>query len=207
MFETPPHLSNKMDLAKSLAQIELAEPFIGEGFNIICQTRTGLMSYPVDPDYAKGQLAASVYLQMALKPSIVHVVGYVEAHHAATPEDVIESCKMARKVITNCLYGMPDMTADPEVQQRKDELVEEAMVIVEAIKQLGKGKAEDPLTDPDVLARAVEIGLLDAPQLKGNPYACGRVHTRIINGANYAVDEQGNILSEKERVQRILAEL
>ncbi len=207
MFETPPHLSNKMDLAKALAQVELAESFVDEGFHIVRQTRTGLMSYPVDPDYAKGQLAASVYLQMALKPSIVHVVGYVEAHHAATPEDVIESCKMARKVIINCLYGMPDMTADLEVQQRKDELVEEAMVIVEAIGKLGRGKAEDPLTDPDVLARAVEIGLLDAPQLKGNPYACGQVRTRIINGANYAVDEEGRLLSENVRVEHIFARL
>lgn len=207
MFETPPHLSNRMDLAKALAQIELAESFGDEHFHIIRQTRTGLMSYPVDPNYARAQLAASVYLQMALKPSIVHVVGYVEAHHAATAEDVIESCKMATKVIQNCLYGMPDMTKDPRVQRRKDELVEEAMVIVEAIKQLGAGKAEDPLVDPDVLARAVEIGLLDAPQLKGNSYACGKVRTKIVNGANYAVDEKGNILSEKERVKRVFAEL
>jgi len=207
MFETPPHLSNKMDLAKALAQIELAESFADEDFHIIRQTRTGLMSYPVDPDYARAQLAASVYLQMALRPSIVHVVGYCEADHAATAEEVIESCKMATKVIQNCLYGMPDMTRDPEVQRRKDELVEEAMIIVEVIQQLGAGKTEDPLTDPDVLAQAVEIGLLDAPQLKGNPYACGKVRTKIINGANYAVDEEGNILSEKERVKRIFAEL
>jgi len=207
MFETPPHLSNKMDLAKALAQIELAESFADERFHIIRQTRTGLMSYPVDPDYAKGQLAASIYLQMALKPSIVHVVSYVEAHHAATPEDVIESCKMARKVISNCLYGMPDMTVDPEVQRRVEELVEEAMVIVEAIQQLGRGKTDEPLTDPDLLAQAVEIGILDAPQLKGNPYARGQVRTRIINGANYAVDEKGKVLSEKERIARILAQL
>jgi len=161
----------------------------------------------LDPDYAKGQLAALVYRQMALKPSIVHVVGYVEAHHAATPEDIIESYKMARKVITNCLFGMPDTTADLEVQQRKDELVEEAMVIVEAIGQLVGAKAEDALTDPDVLARAVEIGPLDAPQLKGNPYACGQVRTRIINRANYAVDEEGRALSEKVRVECIFARL
>jgi len=207
MFETPPHLSNKMDLAKALAQVELAESFADESLRIICQTRTGLMSYPVDPSYARAQLVASVYLQMALKPSIVHVVGYCEAHHAATAEEVIESCKMATRVIQNCLYGMPDMTKDPEVQRRKDELVEEAMVIVEAIQQLGAGKADDPLTEPDVLARAVEIGLLDAPQLKGNPYACGKVRTKIINGANYAVDEEGNILNEKQRIERISADL
>jgi hypothetical protein len=165
------------------------------------------MSYPVDPDYAKGQLGASVYLQMALRPSIVHVVSYVEAHHAATAEDAIESCKMARKVIQNCLYGMPDMTHDPVVQRRRDQLVEEAMVIVEAIRQMGQGKTEDPLSDPDVLATAVEIGLLDAPQLKGNPYACGEVRTRILDGANYAVAQDGHILTEKERVEHILAKL
>ncbi len=207
MFETPPHLSNKMDLAKALAQIELAESFVDANFRVIRQTRTGLMSYPVDPDYARGQLASSVYLQMALNPSIVHVVSHVEAHHAATPQDVMESCKMARKVIQNALYGLPDMTADPEVQKRKEELVEEAMVIIEAIKQLGAGKSADPLSDPEVLAHAVERGLLDAPQLKGNPHACGKVKTRIIDGANYAVDEEGHILSEKERVKQIFAEL
>jgi hypothetical protein len=207
MFETPPHLSNKMDLAKALAKIALIEPLADDQFHIITQTRTGLMSYPVDPDYARAQLCASVYLQMALRPSIVHVVGYVEAHHAATPEDVIESCKMARKVIQNCLYGMPDMTKDPEVLRRRDELVEETMVLVDAIRQLGAGKGTDPLLDVDNLAAAVEVGLLDAPQLKGNPYACGKVRTRIINGANYAVDEAGRILTEKERVERIFATL
>jgi len=72
---------------------------------------------------------------------------------------------------------------------------------------LVRAKAEDALTDPDVLARAVEIGLLDAPQLKGNPYACGQVRTRIINRANYAVDEEGRALSEKVRVECIFARL
>lgn len=202
MFETPPNISNKMDLAKALAQIELTESQQDAHFNVVRQTRTGLMSYPVDMDYAKGHLGSSVYLQMALKPSIVHVVGYCEANHAATPEDVIESCKMARQVIQTALAGQPDMTADPEVQRRKDELVREAMVIVDAIRQLGSGIA-DPLTDVEVLARAVEIGLLDAPQLKGNPHACGKVRTRPINGAIVAVDEEGQPLSEAERVAKI----
>jgi len=207
MFETPPHLSNRMDLAKALAKIALVEPMVDDQFEILRQTRTGLMSYPVDPDYARAQLNASIYLQMAIQPSIVHVVGYVEAHHAATPQDVIESCKMARKVVQNCLYGMPDMTQDPVVQRRRDQLVEETMAIIEAIKHLGAGKGSDPLLDVDTLATAVEVGLLDAPQLKGNPYACGKVHTRIIDGANHAVDENGRALTEEERIGRIFAEL
>jgi len=206
MFETPPNTSNKMDLAKALAQIELTESQQDANFNVVRQTRTGLMSYPVDMDYAKGHLGSSVYLQMALRPSIVHVVGYCEANHAATPEDVIESCKMARQVIQTALAGQPDMTADPEVQRRKDELVREAMVIVDAVRQLGSGVA-DPLTDVEVLARAVEIGLLDAPQLKGNPHACGKVRTRPVNGAIVAVDEEGWPLTESERIARIFQSL
>ncbi|MDH7489758.1 MAG: cobalamin-dependent protein [Anaerolineae bacterium] len=206
MFETPPNTSNKMDLAKALAQIELTESQQDANFNVVRQTRTGLMSYPVDMDYAKGHLGSSVYLQMALRPSIVHVVGYCEANHAATPEDVIESCKMARQVIQTALAGQPDMTQDAEVQRRKDELVREAMVIVDAIRQLGSGVA-DPLTDVEVLAWAVEIGLLDAPQLKGNPHACGKVRTRPVNGAIVVVDEEGRPLTESERVAKIFASL
>jgi methylmalonyl-CoA mutase cobalamin-binding subunit len=207
MFESPPHLSNRMDLAKALAQMELAESFADDGFRIVRQTRTGLMSYPVDPDQARAQLAASIYLQMALRPAIVHVVGYTEAHHAARAKEVISSCRMARKVMANCLYGMPDMTADPVVQGRKEELVAEAMVIVEAIRGLGGSQVADPLTDADVLARAVELGLLDAPHLKGSLHGCGQVRTRIIDGANWAVNEEGRIMSEEERVQRIFARL
>lgn len=207
MFETPPHLSNQMDLAKALAKAELAESQAGPGFNVIRQTRTGLMSYPTNIHAARAQLSASIYLQMALHPAIVHVVSHVEADHAATPEDVIESCQMARHVVDIALRGLPDMTADPSVQRRKEQLVADTKIIVDAIRQLGTGKSEDPLLDPDVLAKAVEIGLLDAPQLRGNPYACGQVRTRIVDGANLPVGEDGEPLSEKERVERILSRL
>ncbi|NLP17768.1 MAG: methionine synthase [Firmicutes bacterium] len=204
MFNTPPTLSDKMDLAKMLAKAELAEALEDKNFRCLRQTRTGLLSYPVDPHYAIGQLGASVYVQMAMQPDIIHVVGYCEAHHAATAEDVIESCKIARKVIQNCLHGMPDMTHDPEVIERKEELKQEAQILINAIRALGGDKVEDPLADPATLAKAVEIGLMDTPQLKGNPYACGEVVTKPINGAIYAVDpETDEILPEEERVARI----
>ena len=207
MFETPPHLSNAMDLAKALAKIELAESQAGEGFRLIRQTRTGLMSYPVNPEAARAQLSASIYLQMALRPDIVHVVGFSEAHHAATAEDVIESCRMARQVVEIALRGQPDMTMDPAVQHRKEQLKRDALLIVDAIRQIGAGKGADPLLDPDVLAKAVEIGLLDAPQLQGNPYACGRARTRIVHGANVPVNERGEMISEQERIEGILSRL
>ncbi len=203
MFETPPQISPQMDLAKQLAKCELAESLAGDTWHIWRQTRTGLMSYPVDQDAARGHLGASVYGQMALRPHIVHVVGYCEADHAARPQEVIASCKMARQAIENALRGAPDMTADAAVQARKEALKREAMLIIAAIRALGAPGAGDPLLDVETLARAVERGLLDAPHLRGNPLACGRVHTRAIDGAIWAVDERGRVLSEAERLAEI----
>ncbi|HDQ34751.1 MAG TPA: methionine synthase, partial [Chloroflexi bacterium] len=74
MFESPPLLSNRMDLAKALAQIAVAESFVDDTFRIWRQTRTGLLSYPVNVPRARAHLAESVYLQMALQPSLIHIV-------------------------------------------------------------------------------------------------------------------------------------
>jgi len=97
------------------------------------------------------------------------------------------------------------MTKDPRVLQRKDELLHEANILLYAIKSLGK--EEDPFIDPEVLEKAVRIGLLDAPQLKGNPVARGEIKTRIINGACFAVNKKGEIIKEEERIQQILEEV
>jgi len=204
MFETPPHLANRMDLAKQLAKLELAESLANAEFRVWRQTRTGLMSYPTDLDAARGHLGASVYLQMALRPHIVHVVGYCEADHAARADEVIASCRMAGRAIENALRGAPDMLADPAVQRRKEVLKAEALVIIEGMRALGQGAAGDPLLDVETLARAVESGLLDAPHLRGNPYACGRVRTGAVGGAIVAVDENGRPIDEAERVGEIL---
>ena len=206
MFETPPHLSNCMDLAKQLAKRELAESLADDGFRVWRQTRTGLMSYPVSLEAARGHLGASVYLQMALRPNLVHVVGYCEADHAARADEVIESCRMARRAIENALRGAPDMTADPAVQERVAFLKQEAMHIVNGVRELGANRPGDPLLDVETLARAVETGLLDAPNLRGNPYACGEVRTRAIEGAIWAVDETGQPVSERDRIARLLAQ-
>jgi hypothetical protein len=203
MFETPPHLSNRMDLAKQLAKAELAESLVGKGFRVWRQTRTGLMSYPVDLAAARGHLGASVYLQMAMRPHIVHVVGYCEADHAARPEEVIESCRMARRAIENALRGAPDMTADREVHERKEMLKAEAVQIIDGMRRLGAGTVGDPLLDVEVLARSMEIGLLDAPNLRGSPHACGQVRTRAIDGAIFAVGEGGRPLGERERLANL----
>lgn len=206
MFNVPPSISPAMDLAKMLAKIELIEGLQDENFTVYRQARAGIASLPVDLNQAKGQLAASCHLAMAIKPHIYHVVGYCEAHHAATAQDIIESCKIVRGVIRNVMLGAVDITQDPKVQERKNQLIEEAQVTLEAIKSLGSD-VDDPLADPAILAKAVKIGILDAPHLRGNEAACGKLVTRLVDGALYAYDEKENrIISEKERIDRILSE-
>ena len=204
MFNSPPGLSDAMDLAKMRAVIELIRPLASEAFRIWLQTRTGLLSYPLNPDAARAHLATSVYLQMALRPHIVHVVGYTEADHAATAVDVIESCGLARRAIENALRGAPDMTADPAVQVRCAELVAETRVTLDAIRALAAPGVSDPLTDPEALSRAVTLGVLDAPQLRSNRFACGRIVTRMdARGACVAVDSAGQLLNERERISQL----
>ena len=140
---------------------------------------------------------------MALRPHIIHIVGHTEAHPAATPEDVIEACGLARRAIENALQGAPDMTADPRVQQRKQELISEAQVTLQAIQALGDG-GPGSLADPAVLARAVTTGILDAPHLRNNRFARGAINTRIISGASLAVDPTGKPLSEAERLEPLV---
>jgi hypothetical protein len=201
MFNSPPGHTDSMDLAKMLAILKLIEPLAGPSFRIWRQTRTGLLSYPVDEDAARAHLAASVYLQMALHPHILHVVGYTEADHAATAEDVIESCKLARRSIENALGG-PDMSQDTIIQTRVDELTREADITLEAIRMLANEDVSDPWVDAATLTLAVQKGILDAPQLKNNPFARGKIVTRIDQrGACIAVEPNtGLSISESDRI-------
>ena len=206
MFQSPPQLSNTMDLARCLAIHELSETFADEDFRIWKQTRTGLLSFPVNPARARAHLAQSTMLQMAVKPHIIHVVGYTEADHAADADEVIESARMTQEIVETALRGSPDMTSDPVVQARKRQLIEETRQLLDAIRGLGQD-ADDPLSDPATLARAVAVGLLDAPQLVNNPFAPGRVRTRSVDGAVVSIDEYGKPQSELERQRRLQVEL
>jgi hypothetical protein len=201
MFNSPPGLTDAMDLAKMLAILKMIEPLAGSNFRIWRQTRTGLLSYPVDVDAARAHLAASVYLQMALRPHILHVVGYTEADHAATAADVIESCKLARRSVENALGG-PDMTQDDSIQTRVSELTQEAHVTLDAIRELAPTGVADPWVNAVTLTRAVQTGILDAPQLKNNPFGRGQIVTRIDGrGACIGIEPNtGSPLNESDRI-------
>jgi methylmalonyl-CoA mutase cobalamin-binding subunit len=206
MFNSPPGLSDAMDLAKMLACLKIIEPLGGDQFRIWRQTRTGLLSYPLDPAEARSHLAASVYLQMAVKPHIVHIVGHTEAHHAATADDVVEACGLARRAIANALRGAPDMTEDSSVKKRVEALLHEAQEILDAIRSLAAVGVEDALTDPPTLTRAVEYGILDAPHLRNNAFARGSVKTIIdARGACVSVDPvTGEPIAEAGRIASTL---
>ncbi|MFX1507490.1 MAG: cobalamin B12-binding domain-containing protein [Promethearchaeota archaeon] len=207
MFNTPIGLAPRYDLAKMLAKTELIEGLHSDTFTTYRQIRTGLMSFPEDPHLAKGQLASSIQMAMFIKPHIVHVVSYCEAEHAATSEDVIESAKIARKVISNSLRGLPSINHDPKLDTYKSKLKSECYLILQALRNIAGRSVKDPFIHPPTLARAVELGIFDAPHLKGSKVACGKIHTSIIDGKCLAIDPNSfTSLPELDRLNRILEE-
>ena len=54
------------------------------------------------------------------------------------------------------------------------------------------------------LRQAVVSGILDAPQLKNNPFGRGAVRTRILGGRCLAVAEDGSPILETQRLQAFL---
>lgn len=207
MFNVPASISPEMDLGKMLAKIELVESLVDDNFKVYRQARAGLASFPTNLYQAKGQLAASAYLAMAIKPHIYHVVGFCEAHHAAKAEDIIESAMIVRGIIKNEFLGSVNMAKDKNVQDRKNELIKEAKIIIESIKSLNP-RAEDPLADPETLTEAVRVGILDAPHLQGSKIARGQLKTRMVSGGLYAYDEKkARILKEEERINSLLKEM
>ena len=205
MFNSPPGTSDAMDLAKMLAILELIAPLANEDFRIWRQTRTGLLSYPLEPNAARAHLAASIYVQMALKPHIIHIVGHSEADHAATPEDIIDASLMARQAISNAIKGQPDLTSDPQVQTRKAELVKEVQITLQAIRDLSRSTSTDPLTDAQILGQALRQGIMDAPHLKNSKIALGQIRTQVIKGACLTVDAQGKPISEAKRLGQLIS--
>lgn len=204
MFNSPPGTSDAMDIAKMAACLRLTEELEDQDFRIWRQSRTGLLSHPLEENAARAHLAASIYAQMSLKPHIVHIVGHTEAHHAATADDIIDAAKMARRSIENALAGQADMLQDAAVIKRRDEIISEARILLRAIRNVHGSKATDPFTDPETLANSVKLGILDAPHLKNNAFARGTIRTRIINGACEGVDQNNQKIAESIRLKEHL---
>ena len=207
MFNTPPSSSFEMDLAKIYAKNELLQTLVDDSFKVIKQVRTGLASFPLNLEKAKGQLAASTLIQLLIKPDIVHVVSYSEASHAARPEDIIESSNIVDQVI-NQVYSSNLKINDKRIEERKEELIKQAKWIVSLIPRLAKTSVEltRPWTNYKILTRLVKYGIFDAPHLKNNKFALGQIKTKIVDGACYSWDESTQkVMDEIERIKIIIA--
>ena len=204
MFNIPNSLTFSMDLAKVLAQVEMTESLKTNEFRVYRQVRAGLPFLSSDIDIAKGQLAASTQLSMAIEPHIIHVVGYSEGLKAASADVVIESCKIVRGVVRSVLYGNADAKQDLKVQSRKRELIIEAEYLIKFIEKLYEDKSEDPLADAAVLTDCIKKGILDAPHKLKNDKYTGTLNTRVYEGKCLAYDPKERcFLNEKQRLFRL----
>ena len=204
MFNVPNSLSFSMDLAKALAQIELTESLADDDFRVYRQTRAGLPFLSGDSSIAKGQLAATTALQMNVKPHIIHVVGYSEALHAATPGVIIESCRIVRGVVRSTLSGNAESVHDPRVKERRDELIQEAKYLLDFIRDEYAGMSDDPLADAAALSDCIKRGILDAPHIVKKGEFKGTLQTRVRNGRCVAWDGKAeNEMNEKTRLEKL----
>ena len=204
MFNTPAGNTFKMDLARVLAMIDIVTPLIDENFTVYKETRTGLAYLASDPTVAKGQLAASTILQLSVQPHIVHVVSFSEASHAANAEDVIESCNMVNKIIQDGVNNLPDYALDKEINARKNTLIDQAQVLLDAFEHFGNEMGfENPYQSPECLSKAVQVGIFDAPQVKGFQGAKGEIYTEIIDGKCVAIDSTGSEIDETQRITEL----
>lgn len=201
MFNTPNTLSFSMDLARVLAMIEISETLQDEKFKIYREVRAGLNFLSSDLDVAKGQLAATTFLASSVKPHIIHVVGFNEAEHAATPENIIESCKIVRGVIRNLVNDSIDITDNKIIQNRKTHLINEANYLLNFICNYYK-EYNDPLGNDFVIADCIKRGILDAPHiLKSNKFK-GILETRVIDGKCVAYSKElSKEINEQERME------
>ena len=203
MFNNPNGLSFSMDLAKIMAMIELVESLEDENFKVYRETRTGLALLSADENVAKGQLAASTFMQMVVKPHIIHVVGYCEADHAATASEVIESCKIVKGVIRHVLDDEYSIDRNLRIQERKNELIKEAYVLLDFIKE-EYTDYEDPIANTDVLCDCIRKGYIDAVHIMKNEKYKGDLRTTVKDGMCLAINpETGKVMGEAERLQRL----
>ena len=205
MFNTPRYTAPFYDLGKMLAKLSLIETLRDDNFIPYRQVRAGLSHFSIDQEIARGQLITSSVNMLGLRPHILHVVGFSEGNHAAHPDDVIAACKMIHGMLKNTSLGLPDPLHDKRIFLIKEKLLKDASWVLGTIYALGKFlHSKNPLSDPEILLKAVELGILDAPHLRGQPHALGIVETRPFEGGCKAIDQiNREVLTEQDRLKII----
>lgn len=203
MFNNPSGASFSMDLARILAMIELVESLEDENFKTYRETRAGLPLFSPDIYVAKGQLAASTFMQMAVKPHIIHIVSYCEADHVASANEVIESCKIVKGVIKHTLSDTFSIEKDEKIVKRKEELIEEAKVLLNFMKNQFK-EYKDPFLNAKVIEKSIKSGYIDAVHIVKNNKFRGNLATKIVDGKCVAYDKiTGEIMNEMSRLKKL----
>ena len=202
MFNNPNGLSFSMDLAKILAMVEIVESLEDETFHVYRETRAGLALFNANRDVAKGQLAASTFMQMVVRPHIMHVVGFCEADHAAKAQEVIESCNIVKGVIRHTLSDEFSIAKDEAIKKRKEELLSEARYLLDFIQR--EYSVPDALSTSQVLCDCIKRGYIDAAHITKNHKYQGNLKTRIIGGKCVACNpDTGELITERERLLRL----
>ncbi|MGB4572529.1 MAG: hypothetical protein WBH97_06865 [Rectinemataceae bacterium] len=216
MLNTPKYTWGIQDLAKARALLRLVRSLEGPGFRVLLQPRGGLDYFSPDQDRARAQLAAVTALMDDIEahdetsPQIIHVVSYSEGVALADPDIVDESVRITRHALSEYRRlrraGLvDDMTADPEVALREEELLGEARTMISAMERA----IPNPWT-PGGLYAMLASGFFPLPWLtelrEEFPAAAGQA-THFVRGAVKSVDESGKPLTAAERLPSILANL
>jgi len=176
-FNKPAETGDFADLGKMSAARDIVERIRPHRHQarVYLETRSGIEHFSTDLETAKLQLARTTLLQMVLSPSMIHLVSYCEANHAATAEDVIESSMLVRRAVRLFNENEPDLKKymdHPIVLQRKEHLLGEAQYVLTRIAALSFGGADlcKTLSNPDVLYKALQNRIMTAPGITHPDY-------------------------------------
>ncbi len=207
MLNTPRLTWGIQDLAKSRALLKLVGELQDPNFRVLLQPRAGLDYFKPDLYEARIQLAAVSALMddidpyNEMSPPIIHVVSYSEASHLATPEIINESIQITQESIKKYRQlrrsgNVDDMSKNPDVDLRMNELFNSAKVIINAIES----SIENPYS-PEGFYKIYAAGFLPTPYLWGEVDEfkhATELKTKPVRGGLKVVDKDGNPLKAEE---------
>jgi len=212
MLNTPRATWGAQDLAKARATLTLVRELEDRAFHVILQPRGGLDYFSPAEEKAKAQLASVTALMDDIEPHdpesppLIHVVSYSEGYELADPSVIAESIKITRCALDEYRRlrrkgDIDDMTQNPDVKTRTEELLSGARTVLHAIE----AALREPYTAAG-LYQAFAMGFLPAPYLwecRDELAKAVQWQTRLIRGSVKVVDEQGIPIPAAERMTEV----
>ena len=190
-FNKPATTGDYADLSK----IKAAQYFvrelkpIGSRANIYYESRSGIEHFSPELEKAKLQLARSTLLQMVIHPSMLHLVSYCEADHAATADDVVESSKIVRRAVRLYKKNEEDILKNIEwgiVQERVSFLRQETYKVLSELIDISVRRKvtnikefSKYLSTSEVLKNAMKYRIMTAPGITNEKYANPGLLTKV----------------------------